>query len=60
MSQSLVRDLDNVWLAVLLDPLGARAFSRTIRYWATEQRNTAVPELSNYILASHSARLARM
>src|SRR3546814_19237180 len=45
VSQSLLRDLDNVWLAVMLDPLGARALNRTIRYWATEQRNNAIPEI---------------
>lgn len=58
VSQSLMQDLDNVWLAVMLDPLGARALSRTIRYWATEQRNHAIPELSNYILANRALWLA--
>ena len=58
VSQSMLRDLDNVWLAVMLDPLGARALSRTIRYWATEQRNHAIPELSNYILANRALWLA--
>src|SRR5690606_30684540 len=48
----------NVWAAVLLDPIGARAISRTIRYWATEQRNTGIPELSNYILANRALWLA--
>jgi len=54
VSQSLVRDLDNVWMAVMADPLGARALSRTIRYWATDQRNHAIPELSRYILANRA------
>lgn len=58
VSQTLMRDLDNVWVAVMLDPLGARAFSRTIRYWATEQRNHAIPELSRYILANRALWLA--
>ncbi len=58
VSQSLLRDLDNVWLAVMLDPLGARALNRTIRYWATEQRNHAIPEISNYILANRALWLA--
>src|SRR3546814_7732596 len=58
VSQSLLRDLDNVWLAVMRDPLGARALIRTIRYWATEQPNHASPELSNYILANRPLWLA--
>ena len=46
MSGVLLRDLDNVWVAALSEPLGIRAFGRTIRYWAAEQRNTQVPDIS--------------
>lgn len=54
VSGVLMRDLDNVWAAVLAEPLGIRAFSRTIRYWAAEQRNTEVPAIAGYILANRA------
>lgn len=54
ISGVLMRDLDNVWAAVLAEPLGIRAFSRTIRYWAAEQRNTEVPAIAGYILANRA------
>lgn len=54
VSGVLMRDLDNVWAAVLAEPLGIRAFSRTIRYWAAEQRNTDVPAIAGYILANRA------
>ncbi len=54
MSGVLLRDLDNVWVAALSEPLGTRAFGRTIRYWAAEQRNTQVPEIGGYILANRA------
>lgn len=50
VSGVMLRDLDNVWAAVLSEPLGLRAFSRTIRYWAAEQRNTDVPAIAGYLL----------
>lgn len=50
----MLRDLDNVWVASLSEPLGIRAFSRTIRYWAAEQRNTQVPEIGGYLLANRA------
>ena len=54
VSGVLLRDLDNVWAAVLSEPLGLRAFGRTIRYWAAEQRNTDVPAFAGYILANRA------
>ncbi len=54
MSGVLLRDLDNVWMAALSEPLGIRAFGRTIRYWAAEQRNTEVPAISGYILGNRA------
>ncbi|MBN8214964.1 MAG: ABC transporter permease subunit [Xanthomonadales bacterium] len=50
----LLRDLDNVWIATLAEPLGMRAFGRTIRYWAAEQRNTQLPVITGYILANRA------
>ncbi|MES2670332.1 MAG: M1 family aminopeptidase [Pseudomonadota bacterium] len=54
MSGVLLSDLDNVWVAALSEPLGIRAFGRTIRYWAAEQRNTEVPAISGYILGNRA------
>ena len=54
MSGVLLRDLDNVWLAALSEPLGIRAFGRTIRYWAAEQRNTELPAIGGYILGNRA------
>src|SRR5690606_13578794 len=34
VSGTLLRDLDDVRLATLLDPLGLRAMGRTVRYWS--------------------------
>lgn len=49
---AMTRDLDNVWIAVLVDPFGIRAMGRTMRYWAVEERNTQLPQLAGYILAN--------
>ncbi len=54
VSDVLLSDLDNVWVATLSEPLGIRAFERTIRYWAAEQRNTQVPAISGYILGNRA------
>ncbi|MBP6749251.1 MAG: ABC transporter permease subunit [Xanthomonadaceae bacterium] len=54
VSAALLSDLDNVWIATLAEPLGLRAFGRTIRYWAAEQRNTELPAIAGYILANRS------
>ena len=54
VSAVLLRDLDNVWVATLAEPLGLRAFGRSIRYWAAEQRNTELPAIAGYILANRA------
>ena len=54
VSAALLRSLDNVWLATLLEPMGIRAFSWTARYWSAEQRNTGLPELAGYIGANRA------
>ncbi|WP_298573629.1 M1 family aminopeptidase [uncultured Luteimonas sp.] len=58
VSAALMRDLDNVWLATLLEPLGIRAFARTIRYWSAEERNTGLPALAGYLLANRALWIA--
>lgn len=52
MAGAMTRDLDNVWVAVLIDPFGLRALSRTLRYWTVEERNTQLPELVGYLLVN--------
>ena len=46
------RDLSNEWLVVLLDPFGARAFSRITRYFSTAESNTILPALDGFILVN--------
>ncbi|MCD9029718.1 ABC transporter permease subunit [Luteimonas sp. BDR2-5] len=53
-SAVLMRDIDNIWLATLVEPLGGRALTRTIRYWSAEERNTGLPALSGYLLANRA------
>jgi hypothetical protein len=53
-SAAVLRDIDNTWLAVLSEPLGMRALSRTIRYWSTAERNNGVPGLAGYLLANRA------
>jgi len=54
VSAALLRNLDNVWIATLVEPLGLRAMSRTMRYWSAEERNTGLPALAGYVLANRA------
>jgi len=54
LSAVLLRDIDNVWIGTLIEPLGLRAMSRTIRYWSAEERNTGLPAAVGYILANRA------
>ena len=58
VTASFTRDLDNLWVAALVDPFGARSLSLTARYWSAEERNTLLPELGGYILANRALWLA--
>ncbi|HEX2595257.1 MAG TPA: M1 family aminopeptidase, partial [Luteimonas sp.] len=58
VSAALTRDLDNVWLATLIEPLGQRALARTMRYWSAEERNTGLPAFAGYILANRALWIA--
>lgn len=58
VSAVLMRDLDNIWLATLLEPLGIRALGRTIRYWSAEERNTGLPAFAGYIIANRALWIA--
>jgi len=55
---TFTRDLDNLWVAALADPFGARALNLTARYWTAEERNTLLPGLSGYILANRALWLS--
>ena len=52
VSGSLLSDLDNLWISTLLEPMGARALSRTLRYWSAEERNSGLPAIAGYILGN--------
>ncbi|MDC3961866.1 ABC transporter permease/M1 family aminopeptidase [Polyangium jinanense] len=54
VSSALLRNLDNVWAATLMDPLGTRALERTIRYWSAEERNTGLPAMGGYLAANRA------
>jgi len=58
VSAALLRDVDNVWIGTLLEPMGLRAMSRTIRYWSVEERNNGLPALAGYILANRALWIA--
>ena len=54
VSATLMQDIDNIWLATLVEPLGGRALARTVRYWSAEERNSGLPGLSGYLLANRA------
>jgi ABC-2 type transport system permease protein len=54
VSGTILSRLDNVWISTLLDPFGLRAFSRTVRYWSVDERNTGLPAIAGYILANRA------
>jgi ABC-2 type transport system permease protein len=54
----LTADLDNVWVATLIDPLGMTALDRTTRYWSADQVNRELPQLAGYLLANRVLWLA--
>ncbi|MDQ3511996.1 MAG: ABC transporter permease subunit, partial [Pseudomonadota bacterium] len=58
VSATLSQDIDNVWAVTLIEPLGVRALSRTIRYWSTEERNSGLPALGGYLLANRALWMA--
>ena len=45
-------DLDNEWIAALIDPFGVRAMARATRYFSTTEANTTLPAVSGYLLAN--------
>ncbi|MGY0798982.1 ABC transporter permease/M1 family aminopeptidase [Lysobacter sp. A286] len=58
VSGSLTADLDNIWVATLVDPFGLTALDRMVRYWSADQRNNQLPELAGYLLANRALWMA--
>ncbi|MGN7920241.1 ABC transporter permease/M1 family aminopeptidase [Lysobacter sp. 22409] len=52
LGRGLATDLDNEWLAVMMDPFGITALRRTLRYWSSAELNTAIPSLDRFLLAN--------
>lgn len=49
---AFTRDINNEWIAVLLDPFGIRAFGRMTRYFTAAESNAGLPPLSGFLLAN--------
>ncbi|MEG0885272.1 MAG: ABC transporter permease subunit, partial [Janthinobacterium sp.] len=52
MAGVFTRDINNEWIAVLLDPFGVRAFGRMTRYFTAAESNAGLPPLSGFLLAN--------
>jgi ABC-2 type transport system permease protein len=53
-SESLLGNLDNERLAMLLDPFGVRPFQRMTRYWTITERNSMSIGLTGLLLANRA------
>ena len=49
------RDINNEWIASLLDPFGLRAFGRMVRYYSAAESNTVLPHVTGFLLANRAA-----
>lgn len=49
---SFTSDIDNEWIAVLSDPFGVRALSRSTRYFSAAEMNAGLPDIGGYVLAN--------
>lgn len=54
IASSLVSNLDNRFLAAMVDPFGSTAIEDLTRYWTVSDRNTKVVTLSGLILANRA------
>ncbi|WP_332862176.1 M1 family aminopeptidase [Janthinobacterium svalbardensis] len=52
MAGAFTRDINNEWVAVLLDPFGMRAFGRMTRYFTSAEANAGLPPFSGFLLAN--------
>jgi ABC-2 type transport system permease protein len=51
---TFTKDVNNDWVAVLLDPFGVRALSRVTRYFSTAEANAGLPAFGGYLLANRA------
>ncbi|WP_219118709.1 M1 family aminopeptidase [Janthinobacterium sp. UMAB-56] len=49
---AFTRDINNEWIAVLLDPFGMRALGRMTRYFTSAEANAGLPPFSGFLLAN--------
>jgi hypothetical protein len=49
---AFTRDINNEWIAVLVDPFGVRAFGRATRYFSAAESNAGLPPFTGYLLAN--------
>jgi ABC-type transport system involved in multi-copper enzyme maturation permease subunit len=54
----LARDIRYDDIAALVDPFGARALERTMRYWSANESNTLLPSLDQRLLINRAMWLA--
>jgi hypothetical protein len=52
---AFTRDINNEWIASLIDPFGLRAFGRMVRYFSVAESNTTLPHLDGFLLANRAA-----
>ncbi|HYX38684.1 MAG TPA: M1 family aminopeptidase [Oligoflexus sp.] len=52
VANTLTRDINNEWLAALIDPFGMQAFGRAVRYFSTADANSLLPPIAGFILAN--------
>ena len=47
-------NIDNEWIAVLVDPFGIRALARATRYFSTAESNSGLPDIGGFMLANRA------
>jgi ABC-2 type transport system permease protein len=50
VSQTFVGDLDNEWMAALIDPFGFTSLNLATRYWTVAERNTLSVPLAGHLI----------
>ncbi len=50
ISGTLIRNLDNEWIAAMIDPFGMRTFSIATKYWTVDLKNTSAIGFSGILL----------
>ena len=58
MAGAFTRDINNEWIAVLLDPFGMRALGRMTRYFTSAEANAGLPPFAGFLLANRLLWLA--